>query len=422
LIAAFYVDADADGHGAIGGASVMACAAPPGRAAVADDCDDTAMTRFPGASELCNAVDEDCDGGVDESIQRLLRTPHEIVPAGGATLDVVSAVPLGDSYAVSYGTPSGWFVRRVRPDGTARGSARSVPTTQFPALVATGTTRIAAAYGRLVSGFTYSNHIVSVDFATDPPTLGTEVTIATATRSLTPSVFRVGDRVLALWLEPGAERARTFAIDLSGASSPATLTTDSMSGTTPVLLEDGTTWLLYSATRPGTTTDDCYAQRLDLSTLTLAPTAVPLGDGSGDCFAFTAPTRAGTAQQLISYAGGVSFEHVWLGLDTTVRATRRARATLLMPFGTAFPGYTGSAAGADFAYTTAPGTPAALGQWQHVGSSGTAAPPISFGGAQEISNFAVARRSSQHGAMFYVATPTGGGSSHALWMQEIGCE
>lgn len=421
-IAAFHVDADGDGHGAIGGASVMACAAPPGRAAVADDCDDTAMTRFPGASELCNAVDEDCDGGVDESIQRLLRTPHEIVPAGGASMELVAAAAVGDAYAVTYATPSGWFIRRVSRDGTAMGSARSLPTTQFPTLVATGPTRAAVLFGRLVSGVTYSNHAISVDFATEPPTLGSEVSVASSTRTFTPSAFVVGDRVLVLWLDAFGRQARTFALDLSGPSAPSTLATFSMSGATPLSGAGGTTWLAYSATRPGTSRDECYAQRLDLSSLTLDPTIITLGDGSGECFAFTASTGVGTAQQLISYAGGASFEHVWWTLDSTVTVVRRARATLVMPFGTAFPGHTGSTAGADFAYASAPGSPAVLGQWQHTAYSGPRAPSASFGGAQDLSNLAIARRSSQHGAMFYVATPTGGGSSHALWMQEIGCE
>jgi hypothetical protein len=421
-IAAFYVDGDGDGHGAIGGASVMACAAPPGRSALADDCDDTARTRFPGAMEMCNAIDEDCDGRVDESIQRLLRTPHEIIPLGGATMDYLAAAAVGDAYVVTYATPSGWFIRRVARDGSPLGTARSLPTTQFVNVVATGPTRVAVLFGRLVSGLTYSNHAISVDFATEPPTLGAEVSVASSTRTYTPSAFIVGDRVLVLWLEPSGSRARTFALDLSAPSAPATFATFGIDILTPLVGLGGTTWLAYSGTRPGTSRADCYAQRLDIVSLSLDPTVVALGDGTGECFAFTSSTGVGTAQQVISYASGASFEHTWLTLDSTVRVARRARSTFVMPFGAAFPGLAGSPAGADFAYGSAPGSPAVLGQWQHTAHSGPMSPSVAFGGAQQLSNLPIARLSSQHGAMFYVATPTGGGASHGLWMQESGCE
>ena len=51
-------DADGDGHSAIG-----ACAGGP---LSADDCDDAVATTHPGAAELCNGVDDDCNGVVDD--------------------------------------------------------------------------------------------------------------------------------------------------------------------------------------------------------------------------------------------------------------------------------------------------------------------------------------------------------------------
>ncbi len=61
----FYADADSDGYGDPA-AAVVACAAPSGTVADATDCDDTDDAIHPGADELCNDVDDDCDGTIDE--------------------------------------------------------------------------------------------------------------------------------------------------------------------------------------------------------------------------------------------------------------------------------------------------------------------------------------------------------------------
>lgn len=59
-------DADGDGYGAIGGANATACDEPYGYAASADDCDDTDVAVNPGAVELPNTGDDDCDGVADD--------------------------------------------------------------------------------------------------------------------------------------------------------------------------------------------------------------------------------------------------------------------------------------------------------------------------------------------------------------------
>ena len=60
----YYVDADNDGHGA--GSPVAFCQPPTtGYALMPDDCDDADPSRYTGASEVCNGVDDDCDAVVD---------------------------------------------------------------------------------------------------------------------------------------------------------------------------------------------------------------------------------------------------------------------------------------------------------------------------------------------------------------------
>jgi len=72
------LDNDSDGHG------TTACAAAPG-----DDCDDTQGAIFPGATELCDGIDNDCDKKLDMSdglplvgaTQNMARLNHAAVAA-----------------------------------------------------------------------------------------------------------------------------------------------------------------------------------------------------------------------------------------------------------------------------------------------------------------------------------------------------
>ncbi len=59
----FYVDADED---AWGGAPVEACERPAGAVLETGDCDDADPLAFPGAEEVCDGVDQDCDGTADD--------------------------------------------------------------------------------------------------------------------------------------------------------------------------------------------------------------------------------------------------------------------------------------------------------------------------------------------------------------------
>ncbi|MCA9574959.1 MAG: putative metal-binding motif-containing protein [Sandaracinaceae bacterium] len=59
-----YADTDGDGHGNPSASmQVFSCGAVVGYADVGDDCDDTRGNRFPGNTEVCDRIDNDCSAG-----------------------------------------------------------------------------------------------------------------------------------------------------------------------------------------------------------------------------------------------------------------------------------------------------------------------------------------------------------------------
>ena len=63
--ATWVYDGDDDGYG-VAGAVTTACAPPEHYTAAAGDCNDNEASVHPGANEVCNALDDDCDDAVDE--------------------------------------------------------------------------------------------------------------------------------------------------------------------------------------------------------------------------------------------------------------------------------------------------------------------------------------------------------------------
>ena len=66
----YFVDNDGDGFGTDGD-YIFACPQPDGTppdgySADRTDCNDNDITAYPGAAEVCDGVDNDCDGQVDE--------------------------------------------------------------------------------------------------------------------------------------------------------------------------------------------------------------------------------------------------------------------------------------------------------------------------------------------------------------------
>ncbi len=75
----YWVDADTDGYGAASPAAIVSCQAVAGRVTNNSDCNDTNANIRPGATEVCNGLDDNCVNGVDEGN-----------PGGGANCAVPS--------------------------------------------------------------------------------------------------------------------------------------------------------------------------------------------------------------------------------------------------------------------------------------------------------------------------------------------
>ena len=65
-VSTWYPDGDGDSYGDAT-SSTRACTAPSSFVADNTDCDDDLNTTSPGATEVCDSVDNNCDGSVDES-------------------------------------------------------------------------------------------------------------------------------------------------------------------------------------------------------------------------------------------------------------------------------------------------------------------------------------------------------------------
>jgi len=97
----YYADADADGFGNIS-VSQLSCTQPTGYVLDNPDCNDAVASTYPGAPELCNNVDDNCSGFVDEGC------PSTI--AGEEPFNSLSAPSAMYSYCNSfYGTLAGAF-------------------------------------------------------------------------------------------------------------------------------------------------------------------------------------------------------------------------------------------------------------------------------------------------------------------------
>ena len=176
----YYADADADGFGN-SSVSQLDCTQPTGYVLNSTDCDDAVASTYPGAPELCNNVDDNCSGFVDEGC------PSTI--AGEEPFNSLSAPSAMYSYCSSfYGTLAGAFPSTLAQSTCITGEDRWY---NFTALSTGVTVFIGSNANDIVIELQDANGNV-IDVENTVVGIGTEV--LTTTGLTAGALYRVGVR------------------------------------------------------------------------------------------------------------------------------------------------------------------------------------------------------------------------------------
>lgn len=95
----YYQDADMDGFGNVG-APLSNCGLPAGYVTDSTDCDDSDSTSYPGAIEVCDGVDNNCDNSIDEGLNQTLYYEDADLDGFGSTASILTCEVLGAGFSL----------------------------------------------------------------------------------------------------------------------------------------------------------------------------------------------------------------------------------------------------------------------------------------------------------------------------------
>lgn len=94
----YYIDSDGDGYGNLK-VTTLACTAPSGYVSNNTDCNDANAAVRPGATELCNSVDDNCNGQIDDGVVSSTVTPSGTVnTCSGSNVSLLANTGSGLTY------------------------------------------------------------------------------------------------------------------------------------------------------------------------------------------------------------------------------------------------------------------------------------------------------------------------------------
>lgn len=92
-----YADTDGDGYGNPSSSQIFATSCGAGYVSSNTDCNDASASIHPGATEVCNGIDEDCDNQIDEGVQNTYYADNDGDGYGGQTTVLACTLPANAS-------------------------------------------------------------------------------------------------------------------------------------------------------------------------------------------------------------------------------------------------------------------------------------------------------------------------------------